>query len=196
MNVFWVSFLVGVEISWIMIFMLILKSKQEANTPGVAGWQWSMVHGLPGILRAGASTGMLEEPIGSCGIQEVFDSPHCPLCVPHLELPLGKISFSESPRAPCHLPSDLLVCQRCCPSQTISAHQSPPSKASAEISGSCIFLISLHFGALYFLSRWHFYHVFCEVHMAYKREYLFNCKTWPPVQILMSAVSIHLHVST
>lgn len=155
-----------------------------------------MFHGLPGMLRAGARAGMLDLLIGSCGLQEVIDSPHCPLHFPHLQLPFGKNSFSEPPRAPCHLTSDLQVCQRCFPSQTISAHQSPPGKASAGVPGSCIFLISLHFGALYFLSRWHFYHAFCEVHMAYKREYLFNCKTWPPVQILMSAVSIHLHRST
>lgn len=89
--------------------------------------------------RAGASGGMLNELMGSCRVWEVFDSPQCPLCFPYLHLPLRTNSFSELPRAPCHLALDLLACLGCCPSQAVSAHQTLPGEAAARVPGSCIF---------------------------------------------------------
>lgn len=135
-----------------------------------------MLRGLPGMPRAGASGGMLNELMGSCRVWEVFDSPQCPLCFPYLHLPLRTNSFSELPRAPCRLTLDLLACLGCCPSRTISVHQTLPGEAAARVPGSCIFShLASFLGSL--LPQQMAFLCFRKVHMAYKREYLFNCKT-------------------
>ena len=105
-----------------------------------------MLHSLPGMLRAGASGRMLDELTGSCRVREVFDSPQCPLCFPHLQLPPRTNPSSEFSRALCHLASDLLVCPGCCPSRTISAHQTPPGEAVAGYLGVVFFSFSFVFG--------------------------------------------------
>lgn len=75
----------------------------------------------------------------------------------HSAFLLKLIHFLSFPK---HLTLDLLACPGCCWFRTISAYQTPPGEAAARVPGSCIFLISLHFWALCFLGRWHFYHVF------------------------------------
>lgn len=113
---------------------------------------------------------------------------------PHLQLPLGKNSFSEPSRAHCHLILDLLLCQRCCP-DNFSSLKVPQARLLLEYLGVVFFSFSFSLGLSTSSADGISIMFFCKVHMAYKREYLFNCKTWPPVQILMSAGSIRLHTS-
>lgn len=99
------------------------------------------------------------------------------------------LSFPE------HLALDTLVCWGCCWSRTLSAHQTPPGEAAGRGTWELYFSHLVSFLGALLPQQMAFLSCFWKVHMAYKREYLFNCKTWPPVLILMSAVSIHLHIS-
>lgn len=147
--------------------------------------------------KAGASTGIMDELKSSCGDQQVFDSPHCPLHFPYLQLPLGeKLIFWAFPEHPAASPRTCCCARDAAHPRQFQLVKVRQARLLPGYLGLVFFSFSFTLGLSTSSADGIFIMFFCEVHMAYKREYLFNCKTWPPVQILMNALSICLHTST